>query len=162
MKRYLLSLISSFLLTTIFAQVPPVSLTPPAQPVPRINGPGVFGVRPGSPVIYNIPATGTRPIKFEVENLPKELTVDASTGIITGTLKTRGEYAVTLKATNQFGSTQKKFRIIVGDRIALTPPMGWSSWNAFGETITQEKIENSPGDGKKWIKSAWFYLYQYG
>ncbi|CAN5251112.1 hypothetical protein BH09BAC6_BH09BAC6_24150 [soil metagenome] len=143
MKKYLLTLITPFLLSSIFAQSLPVSLTPPAPPSPRINGPAVFGVRPGSPVIYNIPATGTRPMKFEIENMPKELTVDAATGRITGTLKTRGEYSITLKATNQFGSAEKKFRIIVGDHIALTPPMGWSSWNAFGETITQEKIENT-------------------
>jgi alpha-galactosidase len=125
------------------AQSTPVRLTPAAPSVPRINGPSVFGVRPGSPVIYSIPATGARPMKFEVENLPKELIVDASSGVITGTLKSRGEYAMVLKATNRFGSNQKKFRIIIGDRIALTPPMGWSSWNAFGETITQEKIENT-------------------
>lgn len=143
MKKYLLTLIISFLLNSIFAQDLPVSLTPPAPPAPRINGPAVFGVRPGSPVIYNIPATGTRPVTFEVKNLPKGLTVNAGTGIITGALKTRGEYTVTLKAVNKFGSAQKKFRIVVGDRIALTPPMGWSSWNAFGETITQGKIENT-------------------
>jgi len=126
----------------VYAQDMPATLTPPASPSPRINGPAVFGVRPGSPVIYSIPATGTRPMKFEVENLPKQLKVDAATGLITGTLKTRGEYAVVLKATNKLGSAEKKFRIIVGDHIALTPPMGWSSWNAFGETITQEKIAN--------------------
>jgi len=143
MIKYLLTVITFFVLNSIFAQSVPVSLTPPASPVPRINGPAVFGVRPGSPVLYNIPASGTRPIKFEAENLPGELILDAATGGITGTLKSRGEYAINLKATNQFGSAQKKFTIIVGDRIALTPPMGWSSWNAFGETITQEKIENT-------------------
>lgn len=143
MRRNLLTLIASCLLNSIFAQSLPVTLTPPAPPTPRINGPAVFGVRPGSPVIYNIPATGTRPIKFEVENLPKELTVDGATGMITGTVKARGEYTVTLKASNQYGNAQKKFRIVIGDRIALTPPMGWSSWNAFGETITQEKIEHT-------------------
>ena len=125
------------------AQSTPVTLTPAALSSPRINGPSVFGVRPGSPVIYNIPATGVRPMKFEVENLPKELVVDAGTGMITGTIKSRGEYNIVLKATNRFGSNEKKFRIVIGDRIALTPPMGWSSWNAFGETITQEKIQNT-------------------
>ncbi|TSJ36475.1 alpha-galactosidase [Mucilaginibacter corticis] len=129
--------------TALLAQNAPVSLTPPSPPAPRINGPAVFGVRPGSPIIYNIPATGTRPINFAAENLPEELTVDAATGMITGTLNTAGEYAVILKASNKFGNAQKKFRIIVGSRIALTPPMGWSSWNAFGATITQEKIANT-------------------
>jgi len=28
----------------------------------------------------------------------------------------------------------------VGDRIALTPPMGWSSWNCWGGSVSQEKV----------------------
>ena len=39
-------------------------LTPPAPEVPRVNGPGVFGVRPGAPFLYAIPATGRRPMAF--------------------------------------------------------------------------------------------------
>ena len=44
-----------------------VLLTPKEQPAPRINGPSVFGVRPGSPFLYTIPATGERPIRFSVD-----------------------------------------------------------------------------------------------
>jgi alpha-galactosidase len=143
MKKFILLMLTATSLCPVFAQNLPVSLTPAAPNTPRINGPAVFGVRPGSPLIYNIPATGARPIKFEIAGLPKELAVDGTSGKITGMIKTRGEYALILKATNSYGSTEKKLRIIVGDRIALTPPMGWSSWNAFGETITQEKIERT-------------------
>jgi hypothetical protein len=42
-------------------------LTPPAPATPRINGPNVFGVRPGSPFLYTIPATGERPMTFSIE-----------------------------------------------------------------------------------------------
>lgn len=42
----------------------PLILTPPAPATPRINGPKIFGVRPGSPFQYSIPATGDRPMKF--------------------------------------------------------------------------------------------------
>ena len=45
-------------------------LTPPAPATPRINGPNIFGVRPGSLFLYTIPATGDRPMTFSVENLP--------------------------------------------------------------------------------------------
>ncbi|MEN6386713.1 MAG: NPCBM/NEW2 domain-containing protein, partial [Phycisphaerales bacterium] len=45
-------------------------LTPPAPVKPRINGPKVYGVRPGNPVLFTIPKTGIRPIKFAVENMP--------------------------------------------------------------------------------------------
>ncbi|MEI6321561.1 MAG: putative Ig domain-containing protein [bacterium] len=114
--------------------------TPPAPPEPRINGPSVFGVRPGSPFLYSIPASGERPMKFAVEGLPEALTLDAATGRITGIITKAGTNAVTLIAKNAKGEARHPFKIVVGDRIALTPPMGWSSWNCFGKEISQEKI----------------------
>ena len=121
-------------------QALPAPLTPTAPSTPRINGPAVFGVRPGSPVLYNIPATGVRPMSFAADGLPPTLTLDTNTGCITGVLKEKGTYPVTLHATNKEGTDEKKFRIIVGDRIALTPAMGWSSWNCFAATVTQDKV----------------------
>lgn len=118
----------------------PVSLTPPVPDTPQINGPSVFGVRPGSPILYNIPASGVRPMSFSAEGLLPELKLDPATGQITGTLTTKGTITLTLHASNKLGTAERKFRIIVGDRIALTPPMGWSSWNCFGKEINQEKI----------------------
>jgi alpha-galactosidase len=38
---------------------------------------------------------------------------------------------------------EKEFRIIVGDQIALTPPMGWNSWNCWAESVDQEKVLRS-------------------
>lgn len=121
----------------------PAILTPPAPPTPRVNGPGVFGVRPGAPFLYTIPATGQRPITFAAEALPAGLTLDSATGRITGALASPGEHTVTLRAKNALGEAEKKFRIVVGDRIALTPPMGWSSWNCWGDAVSQEKVLSS-------------------
>ena len=59
---------ASFEITGVKPQTLPVPhrpvfiLTPKPGPIPRINGPIVFGVRPGSPFLYAIPATGTRPM----------------------------------------------------------------------------------------------------
>jgi hypothetical protein len=39
--------------------------TPKAPATPRINGPDIFGVRPGNPFLYHIPATGERPDGLE-------------------------------------------------------------------------------------------------
>jgi len=118
-------------------------LTPPAPDTPRINGAAVFGVRPGSPFLYSIPATGKRPMKFSVNGLPDGLTLDASTGRLTGQVETAGKYTLTLRAENALGSAEKQFRIVVGDKIALTPPMGWSSWNCWGDAVSQEKVLSS-------------------
>ena len=121
----------------------PAPLTPPASPAPRINGPEVFGVRPGSVFLYTIPATGDRPIRFGADALPAGLTLDPQSGRITGELENKGTYAVVLRATNALGVAQKPFRIEVGDQIALTPPMGWNSWNCWAESVDQEKVLRS-------------------
>ncbi len=106
----------------------PVILTPPAPAMPRLSGPKVYGVRPGSPFLYRIPATGRRPMTFAAEGLPAGLKLDPASGIITGRLADRGEYAVEFIARNDRGEDRRPFRIVVGDKLALTPPMGWNSW----------------------------------
>jgi alpha-galactosidase len=121
----------------------PATLTPPAPATPRINGPWVFGVRSGSPVLYAIPATGERPMIFAAEGLPEGLALDASSGRITGSLPKAGTNAVTLIARNARGEAKRSFKIIVGDQIALTPPMGWNSWNCWGGKVSQEKVLSS-------------------
>ena len=114
-----------------------VILTPPAPATPRINGPSVFGVRPERPFLYRIPCTGERPMAFAVDPLPEGLTVDEKTGIITGHVpKQRGQYVVTLMATNNHGTTKKELKIVVGDALALTPPMGWNSWYIHYHRVT--------------------------
>jgi len=121
----------------------PVSLTPPESPAPRINGPSIFGVRPDSTFLYTIPATGARPMRFSAGGLPEGLALDAGNGQITGKLKQTGVYQVILHAANDKGMAEKKFRIVVGDKIALTPPMGWNSWNCWADSVDQEKVLRS-------------------
>jgi alpha-galactosidase len=142
------------------AFVAPYILTPPAPATPRINGADVFGVRPGSPFLFTIAATGDRPMKFAVKNLPHGLKLDAKTGQITGTLNTKGEYVVILRAINSLGKADKKFRIVCGDQIALTPPMGWNSWNCFAGAVTEEKVKSAADAMVKsgLINHGWTYI----
>ena len=125
------------------ASGPAEILTPPAPATPRINGPSIFGVRPAAPFIYSIPVTGRRPITYGAEGLPSGLVLDTSTGRISGRLAEPAAYSVVLRASNALGSARKRFRIVVGDRIALTPPMGWNSWNCWSESVDQEKMLRS-------------------
>ncbi len=125
------------------AEGPGEILTPPPPPAPRINSPSVFGVTPGAPFLYTIPATGERPMEFSIDGLPAGLAVDGADGRITGVLKTAGEYAVVLRARNAQGQAEKKFKIACGDRIALTPPMGWNSWNCWAQAVDQGKVLRS-------------------
>jgi alpha-galactosidase len=120
-----------------------VILTPKTSPKPRINGPAVYGCRPGNPFIYRIPTTGTRPIKFAADNLPTGLQLDAEKGIISGTNPPSGEYAVTLRAENSLGKAEKKFKIVSGNTLALTPPMGWNHWYAHYSRVTDRTLREA-------------------
>jgi len=121
-----------------------VILTPKPGPQPRINGPRIYGARPGRPFLYRIPCTGTRPIRFSAGNLPQGLRLDARTGIIDGRVPEKtGEYGVTLKAANEHGNDERPFKIVVGDTLALTPPMGWNSWYIHYHRVTEEHMRSA-------------------
>jgi len=114
-----------------------VILTPKPGPEPRINGPKVFGSRPGRPFIYRIPCTGERPMTFSVEGLPEGLELDAETGIITGNTPAEPrKYQMTLHASNTHGDSSRTFTLASGDSLALTPPMGWNSWYIHYDRVT--------------------------
>jgi alpha-galactosidase len=117
--------------------------TPQPKPSPRINGPFVFGCRPGHPFLYRIPCQGERPISFSSEGLPEGLMLNPLTGIISGTTPLKGEYDVVLKAVNQKGTHTRKFKIVAGDKLALTPPMGYNHWYAHYDRITDAMMREA-------------------
>ena len=126
-------------------------LTPPESAKPRINGPVVYGVRPGHPIIYRLPVTGARPIiasatwslgvlekkgAFELRcsktpGSESKLFFDPESRVLTGTIDKPGEYKITFTAENSEGRDCRDLTIKVGDKISLTPAMGWNSWNCF-------------------------------
>ncbi|MBV4358761.1 NPCBM/NEW2 domain-containing protein [Pinibacter aurantiacus] len=145
-----------------FSPVPanPYVLTPKAPAGPRINSATVFGVRPGSPFQFRIAATGERPMVFSATGLPSGLTLDIQTGVITGKLETAGTFNVKLKASNAKGAAEKTLRIICGDKIALTPPMGWNSWNCFAGEVSADKVKRAADAMVKMdlINHGWTYI----
>jgi alpha-galactosidase len=119
-------------------------LTPSPGPAAKINGPKVYGARPGHPFVYRIPCTGEKPIRFSAEGLPASIHLDAGTGIMTGRVpEHRGEYVVTLHASNAQGSSTRRFKLVVGDTLALTPPMGWNDWYTYYDKITEQVIRQA-------------------
>jgi alpha-galactosidase len=115
--------------------------TPSAANSPKINAPYVFAARPGNPVLITLPISGTRPMKIKVASLPSGLSLDNATGQIHGSVKTEGNFEVLVTAENQFGQDSRKVMLKIGEVIAPTPPMGWNSWNAFGSSVSQEKVK---------------------
>ena len=121
----------------------PYILTPPAPVTPRYNGPLVFGVRPGSPVIFRLAFSGERPMTYSIEGLPEGIRLDREKGVFSGSVAKAGDYPLVLVARNRHGEARQAFTLKVGDKIALTPPMGWNSWNCWGLSVSQEKVMSS-------------------
>lgn len=124
-------------------QEPFVILTPKPGPAPRINCANVYGCRPGHPFLYRIPTQGARPIQFSADGLPPGLQLDDTSGIITGLAPQGGEYVVTLRATNPQGTSRRRFKIVSGETLSLTPSMGWNDWYAHYDRITDQKMREA-------------------
>lgn len=124
-------------------RVTPYILTPVSSEFPRINSPSVFGVRPNSPILFKIAATGKGELTYKSKRLPRDLTLNSKTGIISGKISKKGIYKLKLIVSNKLGEAVQNFVIKVGDEIALTPPMGWNSWNCWGLSVSDEKVKSS-------------------
>ena len=119
-------------------------LTPKPGPAPHINGPTVYGARPGHPFLYRIPCTGERPIRFSAKGLPEGLKLDGRTGIVSGTAPARaGGYTVAFEARNRHGRSERQLRIVVGDALSLTPQMGWNSWYTHYARVTDKVVREA-------------------
>jgi alpha-galactosidase len=125
--------------------------SPPSDPMPviassrtdapRLNSPRITGATPGRPFLFRIPASGRGPLTFRVRNLPAGLWLDARTGIITGALKRAGRTTMTVTVTGPAGTTTGAITIVGGTHsLALTPPLGWNSWNVWGPTVDDAKV----------------------
>jgi len=106
----------------------------------RFNGARIVGIRPGTPFLYSLAVTGERPVTFSTKKLPDGLSLDSKTGIITGSINRAGEYTVKVAAKNAAGTAKTEINIICGDSLALTPPMGWNSYDAFGDNVVESEV----------------------
>jgi hypothetical protein len=116
-----------------------ISMTqPPAAP--RLQGPLTFGARPATPLLFAIPATGQTPLTFTATGLPGGVTIAASTGIISGTTPATGSYPIGVTVMNGSGSASATYTLVAGNTLALTPPMGWNSYDSFGASVTEQEM----------------------
>ena len=122
---------------------------------PHFNGAKLIGIHPGTPLVFSLPVSGQSPITFSALHLPDGLQLDPATGIITGVLTKPGEYRVTVTAENAFGKAKIKFKIVAGSQLALTPPLGWNSYDAYGDSVTEDETFANAA----WMKQ---YLQPFG
>jgi alpha-galactosidase len=112
-----------------------------SETVPAIHGPRMVGTTPGRPFLFLIPATGETPLEYAADALPPNLALDATSGIITGAVLTTGTYEARLTVKGPRGTAARKLSIVAGDhKLALTPPMGWNSWNCWGTSVDDAKV----------------------
>ncbi len=140
----------------------------PDSPEPAIHGPRIVGTTPGHPFHFLIPATGEKPLQYSAKNLPEGLKLDPETGIISGSLipenaagtitndaKTGtlivtatgaigapdSKTVVEIEVSNARGTAKHELTIVGGQhKLALTPPMGWNSWNCWASAVSDEKV----------------------
>ncbi len=115
---------------------------------PRFNGPEVIGIYPNTPLIYSLAVSRQRPLAFSVKHLPKGLRLDRQTGIVTGSLARVGVYHFVAIAQNSLGRTSARVKIVCGNTLALTPPMGWNSYDAFGDSVCDSEVLSNA----EWMK----------
>ena len=113
-----------------------------AQPAaePQFNGPKIVGLHPGMPLIYSLSVSGDRPLTFSTHDLPNGLTLDPATGVISGTVNHPGEYKFKAAAKTASGKAETEITFVCGDTLALTPPLGWNSYDAYGDSVTEDEV----------------------
>jgi len=118
----------------------------------------------GSQFLYRIEAT-SNPTSFGAEGLPSGLSLNASTGVITGTLPSPRVYSITLTATNAQGTASKTLALTVtggaiqgppNDDFANRVPLVGVNANATGSNVNASAEEGEPGHLGQRSDSAWW------
>jgi alpha-galactosidase len=112
----------------------------PAPATPRLLGAALIGSLPNSPFLYTISATGKAPLTFAATGLPSGLSISATTGTISGTTPAAGSYPIQITVSNASGSATNTLTLSSGSTLALTPPMGWNSYDSFGANVTEKDV----------------------
>ena len=117
------------------------------DPHPAIHGARIIGGTPGRPFLFSISATGKGPLTYSAANLPGDLKLDPKTGIISGSIQQAGSTEVKLTVGGPGGDAHRTLTIVGGEhKLALTPQMGWNSWNVWGDTVDEEKVKDAAND----------------
>lgn len=139
----------------VWAQAASKLTTPPE---PAFHGPRIFGSTPGRPFLQLLPVTGEAPLRFSATGLPKGLSLDETKGILHGTIEEQGTFKVVVRVENAKGKATREFTLVAEPgRIALTPPMGWNSWNIWARDIDEQKVR----DAAEYLVSTGLAAYGY-
>lgn len=113
-----------------------------APATPQINSASTATARAGTPFSYRITALNL-PRSFGATNLPPGLTLNATSGLISGTPTTTGNASVTLSASNAGGTGTKSLALIVSPPAPVITSAGTSNATfrtAYSHQITATNI----------------------
>ena len=117
-----------------------IAIARPFEGAPSINMPSILGASRGKPILFRVAVTGKRPMEYSAHGLPKGLTLENN--ILQGTVECDGEYRFTLCAKNSLGEAKREITLEIKDQnVLVTPLLGYTSWNAFAQHVTQKDIE---------------------
>lgn len=126
---------------------------------PRIEAAAVVAFQPGRPIVYSVPVLGNAPLTLRAEGLPPGTSFDPATGQFSGTAPAPGTYPVTIVAGNASGTDSATIRFVVGGELALTPPLGWNSYDNFGAKVTEDQfLENVRRFARDLHPYGWQYV----
>ncbi len=113
---------------------------------------------PKGEFLYIVVAVGSGNLRVVVEGLPEGLAYvpdgpkynlrretgkpeqTAVTGRVRGQYQSQGKRTFTIRASNEKAAAVQTVEIWPHQLVAPTPPMGWLSWEFFGEKVSQEKV----------------------
>jgi len=110
---------------------------------PVITNNGTIATRVGSPLNYRVTAVNA-PRTFGAAPLPSGLTINASTGYITGTPTTAGNSTLTLSATNAGGTGTKSIPFVVLPTLPVITSANSASATAGQAFVHQTTATNGP------------------
>ena len=118
-----------------------VTITSVVAGAPVISGATTANAAPGVAFSYQITATNN-PTGFGATNLPAGLTINNSTGLITGTPTTPGAFIVPLNANNASGSGQADLTIVVGPifGVPALPPSNLINISTRMRVLTSDNV----------------------
>lgn len=137
----------------------------PAEPPPPVitSQTAVQGVS-GAPFLYHIEATNS-PTSYGAEGLPSGLTLNATTGVITGTLPSPRVYSITLTATNAKGTASKTLALTVtsgaiqgllNNDFANRGPLSGVNATATGSNVNATAEQGEPNHLGQRSHSVWW------